>query len=115
MTQYTRTAAHSGVVALRMLARPLEIRSSPHAIATHGITPPVSAITANATRRRFALVKRFRRRATMSTARATDPETERIRTRTGGLMSPTATLMNRNDAPQIKAIEAKATYGSQRR
>src|ERR1700730_9374328 len=97
-----------------MLASPLEILSSPQAIASHGNTPPVIAITANGSKRRLAFGKRFRRIAIMSTASARKPELERIRTRTIALMSWTATLMNRKEAPQIRAMAARAKYGSQR-
>src|SRR6266550_3172462 len=42
-----RTAVHNVVVELRMLARPLEIRSSPHPMETHGITALVIAMIPN--------------------------------------------------------------------
>ena len=45
MTQMTSRAAHSGVVALRMLASPLEMVCSPTAIAVQGTTPLRTAST----------------------------------------------------------------------
>src|SRR5712692_4188065 len=96
-----------------MLARPLVIRSSPQAIPDQGISPPPIAITANGISRRFQPgLTSGRRMAATITASVTKPEAERMSTRAVGLMSLTATLMNRNDAPQMRASTARARYGS---
>ena len=105
-----RTAVHSVVVELRMLARPLEMRSSPHAMAIHGITALVTAMMANEiTRVRQPGPKRGRPRTSRMIARAVKPDVDLNRSRTWGLMSCTATLMNRNEEPQMSASVTSAT------
>src|ERR1700704_3633743 len=95
-----------------MLARPLEIRSSPHAIATHGTMALVIAMIANEPSRVLQPSPRSGRLITLTmTARAINPDSERRSKTTVGLMSWTATLIRRNEKPQISASPAKARYG----
>src|SRR6266550_2462843 len=110
-----RTAVHNVVVELRMLARPLEIRSSPQPMATHGITALVRAMIPKPINLpRHPGPKRGLRRAMTITARATNPEAERNRSKAVGLMSWTVTLIARNDPPHIRASPMSAAYGSRR-
>src|SRR5262245_154727 len=96
-----------------MLARPLEIRSSPHAIEIHGMTPLVTAMnTKPNSRPRHPGLKSRRRMNRMITASATQPEAERSSSSTRGVRSWTASLMRRKETPQISARATKATYGS---
>ena len=92
-----------------MLARPLEIRSSPHAIAIQGMTALVTAMMAKEmTRPRQPGLNSGRPITSMIRARATKPEAERRSRSEVGLMSWTASLIIRNDAPQIRASAANA-------
>src|SRR6266550_8057066 len=110
-----RTAVHNVVVELRMLARPLEIRSSPHPMETHGITALVIAMIPNPINLpRHPGPNSGLRRATTITARAANPEAERNRSKAVGLMSWTVTLIARNDPPHIRASPMSAAYGSRR-
>src|SRR6202162_3953913 len=112
MAQKMITAVHSVVVEFRMLARPLEIRSSPQAIATHGTIALVIAMIANEPNRVLQpSPRRGRPMALTITASATNPDVERMSSNTVGLMSWTATLIRRNEAPQISASPASARYG----
>src|SRR5216684_4632003 len=112
IAQKMSTAVHSVVVEFRMLARPLVIRSSPQAIATHGTMALVTAMIANEPNRVFQPSPRSGRPISLTiTARAINPEIERMSSNTVGLMSWTATLIRRNDAPQISASPARARYG----
>src|ERR1700682_4652968 len=98
-----RTAVHSVVVEFRMLARPLVIRSSPHAIATHGTIALVTAMIANDPNRVFQPSPRSGRPIALTiTDRAINPDRERISSHNVGLMSWTATLIRRNEAPQMR-------------
>src|ERR1700687_1936209 len=107
-----RTAVQSVVVEFRMLARPLEIRSSPHAIATHGTIAFVIAMIANEPKRVLQPSPTSGRPIALTiTARAINPDTERRRRTTVGLMSWTATLIKRKEKPQINASPARARYG----
>src|SRR5450759_755624 len=107
-----RTAVQSVVVEFRMLDSPLEIRSSPQAIATQGTIAFVIAMIANEPNRVLQPSPRRGRPITLTiTARATNPDTERMSSNTVGLMSLTATLIRRNEAPQISASPASARYG----
>src|SRR5690242_18255253 len=100
------------VVELRMLARPLLMCCSPHAIAAQGNSALVNAMmTKGPMRARQSALTSGRRIAAMITPRATVPDTERTRTRAVGLMSWTPSLIRRNDAPQIRLSAAKARYG----
>src|SRR5436190_4813618 len=99
-----------------MLARPLEIRSSPHPMETHGITALVIAMIPNPINLpRHPGPNSGLRRATTITARAANPEAERNRSKAVGLMSWTVTLIARNDPPHIRASPMSAAYGSRRR
>src|SRR5436190_24121766 len=110
--QKMRMAVHSVAVALRMLARPLVILSSPQAIAAHGSSALMTAMMANGSRRLFQLGPNTgRRSARIRTTRATAPDTERTRTNPVGPMSPTPSLMNRNETPHIRARATNAAYG----
>ncbi len=92
-----------------MLASPLVIRSSPHAIATQGTMALVIAMIAKEPNRVFQHSTRSGRPMSLTiTARATKPDVERMRSSTVGLMSCTATLIRRNEAPQIIARPARA-------
>src|SRR5438093_5627739 len=108
-----RTAVHRVVVELRMLASPLEIRSSPQPMATHGMTALVNAMIANPTTRPLhpGPNSGLRSANTMS-ARAAKPDAERKRSRAVGLMSWTVTLIRRNETPHISARATNAAYGS---
>src|SRR5450759_973071 len=107
-----RTAVQSVVVEFRMLARPLEIRSSPQAIATQGTIAFVIAMIAKEPNRVLQPSPRSGRPIALTiTARATNPDSERMSSKTVGLMSCTATLIRRNEAPQISASQASAKYG----
>jgi len=109
MIQKMRTAVHRVVVEFRMLARPLEIRSSPQAIATQGMIALVIAMIANEPNRVFQPSPRSGRPITFTiTTSAISPDTDRMSSRTVGLMSWTATLIRRNEAPQISASPASA-------
>src|SRR6266581_9205315 len=91
-----------------MLARPLEIRSSPQPMETHGITALVSAMIPNPINLpRHPGPNRGLPRAITITARATNPEAERNRSKAVGLMSWTVTLIARNDPPHIRASPMK--------
>src|SRR5438105_687957 len=99
-----------------MLARPLEIRSSPQPMETHGITALVRAmIPKPISLPRQPAPNRGLRRASTITARAMNPEAERKRSNAVGLMSWTVTLIARNDPPHIRARPTSAAYGSRRR
>src|ERR1700694_543147 len=112
MAQKTRTAVQSVVVELRMLARPLEIRSSPQAIATHGTIAFVIAMIANEPNRVLhPEPRRGRPIALTITARAINPDRERMSSSTVGLMSWAATLISRHETAQISAGPANARYG----
>src|SRR5258707_2482383 len=112
MAQKMTTAVQRVVVEFRMLARPLVIRSSPQAIATQGTIAFVTAMIAKEPNRVLhPSPRRGRPIALTITARAINPETERMSSNTVGLMSWTATLIRRNDAPQISASPARARYG----
>src|SRR5450759_226059 len=107
-----RTAVQSVVVEFRMLARPLEIRSSPQAIATQGTIAFVIAMIAKEPNRVLQPSPRSGRPITLTiTARAISPDSERMSSNTVGLMSWTATLIRRNEAPQISASPASARSG----
>src|SRR3989442_3897932 len=110
-----RTAVHRVVVELRMLASPLEIRSSPHPIATQGMTALVTAMIANPITLPLQPGPNsgFRSASTI-TASATKPDIERKRSIAVGLMSCTASLIRRNDTPQIKASPINDAYASRR-
>src|SRR6266516_5561784 len=102
-----RTAGQSLVVELRMHARPLEIRSSPQPIETHGITALVTAMIAKPiSRPRHPGPNSGLRKASTITARATHPDAERKSRSAVGLMSWTVTLMARKEPPQISARAA---------
>src|SRR5258708_22453036 len=110
-----KIAAHRVVVALRTLARPLEMCCSPQAIATQGNRALATAMNVNAP----SLLLHFSPRsgrpiASMITASVIAPEPDRMSTSTVGLMSCTPSLMKRNDAPQIRPSAANARYGSSR-
>src|ERR1700686_2382460 len=95
-----------------MLARPLEIRSSPQAIATQGTIAFVIAMIANEPNRVLQPSPRIGRPiARTITASAISPDSERRSSRTVGLMSCTATLIRRNETPQMSASPASARYG----
>src|SRR5712692_7491855 len=99
-----------------MLANPLEIRVSPHAMPAHGRRPPVIPRIANGMSRcRQPSPNKGRPMARTIKARAMQPEVERMSTSAMGLMSWTATLMKRNETPQIKARPTRARYGSRPR
>src|SRR5882672_333409 len=107
-----RTAVHRVVVEFRMLASPLEIRSSPQAIATQGTIALVIAMNANEPRRvRQPGPISGRPIAFTITASPSKPDAERRSTSTVGLMSCTATLIKRKDTPQMRASAAIAKYG----
>src|SRR5213080_5044723 len=113
MTQKMRIAVHSVVVEFRMLARPLEIRSSPHPMEIHGMTALVTAMIAKPiTRPRHPGPNSGLPRASTIRARATNPEIERKSRSAVGLMSWTVTLMARKDPPQINDNATNAAYGS---
>src|ERR1700730_1487520 len=107
-------AAHSVVVELRMLARPLEMCCSPQAINTHGTSALVTAMKANRPIRFLRSVRNGFPIASMITARAIAPDADRPSTMTVGAMSCRATLMKRNEPPQISPRPMKATYGRSR-
>src|SRR5260370_3178654 len=95
-----------------MLANPLEIRVSPHAMPAHGRRPPVIPRIANGMSRcRQPSPNKGRPMARTIKARAMQPEAERMSTSAMGFMSWTATLMKRNETPQIKASPTRARYG----
>src|SRR6266550_2321275 len=105
-------AAHRVVVELRMLARPLLMCCSPHAIRTQGTRALVMAITMNGTIRAFQkLPNRGRPVTRMITASVSAPDADLTNTSTVGLMSWMPSLMKRNDAPQIRASATNAAYG----
>src|SRR5438445_1907868 len=96
-----------------MLASPLEIRSSPHAIAAQGSNPPVIPSKTNGmTRPRHPSPNSGRPITRTTRASAMHADAERMSTSTIGLMSWTAILMNRNETPQISASATSARYGS---
>jgi hypothetical protein len=103
------------VVALRMLARPLPMCCSPHAMAIQGTTEFVTAMIANEpTRLRHPGPNRGLPLSRMINASAKKPVSERSRRSTSGLMYATATLIARNEPPQINARVIKAAYGKKR-
>src|SRR5438477_1796877 len=105
-------AAHSVVVEFRMLARPLLMCCSPHAINTQGRSALVIAMMMNGTIRAFQKTPNSGRPVTrMITASVSAPEADLTSTSTVGLMSWMPSLMKRNDAPQISASATNATYG----
>jgi len=109
ITQKMKIATHNGVVAFRMLASPLEMRSSPHAMATHGITALVMAMIANGMRRLPSRPANIERPVSfMIAASATAPEADRMNTSTVGLMSCTPSLKNRNERPQMSPSPVNA-------
>src|SRR5579859_7916698 len=113
MTTHTSTAVQRGVVELRIPARPLVMCCSPKPNAAQGSSPLVNPMIANGIKRAFQPVRTMRLRiAIMISARVTLPDPARMSTNTAGLMSLTATLMKKKEAPQIKARIASATYGS---
>src|SRR5690242_18897314 len=98
-----KRAVQNGVVALRMLARPLEMVCSPHAMAVHGITALVIAMIPNGISRLLSLpANSDLPDSSMIAASATAPDADRMNTSTVGLMSCTPILKNRKDAPQIR-------------
>src|SRR5207249_8558985 len=103
ITQKMKMATHNGVVAFRMLASPLEIVRSPHAMATHGITALVMAMIANGIKRLLSRPPKsdLPDRAMIAPS-ATAPEADRMNTSTVGLMPWTPSLKKRNDRPQIR-------------
>src|SRR2546428_2573881 len=106
------TAVHRVVVELRMLASPLLICVSPQAMAIHGTTELVTAMNANDPMRlRHPWPKRGLPLNRMIKASAKKPVSERSRRSTSGLMSCTATLIARNEPPQINARVMSAAYG----
>src|SRR6266851_8607707 len=110
-----KIAAQSVVVALRTLARPLEIRVSPQAIATQGRRALATAMNVNGAILLFQFGPTSGRPiARMITASAMAPDPDRMSTSTVGLMSCTPSLIKRKDAPQIRPSAANATYGSSR-
>src|SRR6202165_861998 len=95
-----------------MLARPLEIRSSPQALAPQGTIAFVIAMIANEPNRVLQPSPRSGRPIALTiTASALTPHTERRRSTTVGLMSWTATLISRKETPQMSASPASARYG----
>src|SRR4029077_13375550 len=95
-----------------MLARPLVMCCSPQAIKTQGNSALAMAMTRNGKSLTFQSWLSSRLRvATMITASATAPDADRISTSTTGLMSWTASLIRRKDAPQISPNAVKARYG----
>src|SRR4030081_1124178 len=103
-----RAAVQSVVVEFRMLASPLEIRSSPQAMATHGIRALVTAMIANGTSRFLQPgLKRGRPIARTITTSARQPEAERTSRSTVGAMSCPPTLIRKKDTPQIRARPAR--------
>src|ERR1700687_2227039 len=110
-----KIAAHRVVVALRTLARPLEMCCSPHAIATQGRRALATAMNVKGASRLFQFGPMSGLpMARMITASVSAPDPDRISTSTVGLMSCTPSLMNRKEAPQIRPSAAKARYGSSR-
>src|SRR5712691_8032319 len=110
-----KIAAHRVVVALRTLARPLEMCCSPQAMATQGSRALETAMKVNAASRLLHLSPRSGwPNARMITASVIAPEPDRMSTSTVGLMSCTPSLMKRKDAPQIRPSAANARYGSSR-
>src|SRR5260370_20029909 len=110
-----KIAAHRVVVALRTLARPLEMCCSPQAMATEGSREYATAMKVNAGRLLLQFSPRSGRPiGRMITARVIEPEPDRISTSTVGLMSCTPSLMKRNDAPQIRPKAVNARYGRSR-
>ena len=108
-TQKISTAVQRVVVALRMLARPLLMCSSPQAMAIQGTTEFVTARNANEPRRwRHPGPKRGLPLSPMIKASARKPVSERRRRRTSGLMSRTTILMARNEPPQMSASVIRA-------
>src|SRR6266851_157132 len=110
-----KIAAQSVVVALRTLARPLEMCCSPQAIATQGRRALATAINVNGASLLLHLSPRSGRPiARMITASVIAPEPDRMSTSTVGLMSCTPSLMKRKEAPQIRPSAVNARYGSSR-
>src|SRR5713226_1115882 len=110
-----KIAAHKVVVALRTLARPLEMCCSPQAIAVQGRRALATAMNVNGASRLFQLPPMSGRPiAPMITASVIAPEPDRMSTSTVGLMSCTPSLMKRKEAPQIRPSAANARYGSSR-
>src|SRR6267142_4253383 len=105
-------AVHRVVVEFRMLARPLEMRSSPQALATQGMIALVTAMNANEPRRVLQPGPISGRPIAFTiTASPSKPDAERRSSSTVGLMSCTATLIKRKDTPQMRASAAIAKYG----
>src|SRR5260370_15563215 len=99
-----------------MQARLVEIRVWPHEMPAHGRRRPVIPRIANGMSRcRQPSPNKGRPMARTIKARAMQPEVERMSTSAMGLMSWTATLMKRNETPQIKARPTRARYGSRPR
>src|SRR5260370_19164755 len=95
-----------------MQARLVETSVSPHAMPAHGRRPAVIPRIANGMSRcRQPSPNKGRPMALTIKARAMQPEVERMSTSAMGLMSWTATLMKRNEAPQIKARPTRARDG----
>src|SRR5713226_6348202 len=115
MTQWMKIAAHRVVVALRTVARPLEMCCSPQAMATQGSRALATAMNAKGASRLLQCSPRSGLPiARMITASVIAPEPDRMSTSTVGLMSCTPSLMKRNDAPQIRPSAANARYGRSR-
>src|SRR6266568_5641441 len=96
-----------------MLASPLVMRSSPQAMAPHGRIALMIAMIAKGRTRLIQPGPSTRFRITVVRTRsATAPEAERTSTRPVGPMSPTPSLMKRNETPQIRDNATNARYGS---
>src|SRR5712691_2840628 len=108
-----RIAVHSVAVALRMLASPLVMRSSPQAMAAHGRIELMTAMIAKGRTRLFqpGPSTGFRITAVRTTSAAA-PDAERTSTNPVGPMSATPSLMKRNETPQIRDSATNARYGS---
>ena len=109
VTQKAKIAVHSGVVALRMLARALLIESSPKPKPNHGKRLPKTAMPAKArSRPRVPGGAKACRRAARMIASVRVPASERRKTSAAGLMSAMASLMKRKLAPQMSASRISA-------
>ena len=112
-----RAAVNSGVAALRMPARLLVIRVSAQAMRRNGTDDPVAARTRASSGRTPATMARtpgHPRRRVSQPAMAAVARARRRATTVAGPSSVTATLMKRNDDPQMAERRARvaASRGS---
>src|SRR6266849_1440775 len=109
VTQKAKPAVQIGVVALSRLVTSVLTLSSPQLIAMNGTTLLNTAInTKEMIRRRTRVGVGLRRITRLITSSVRAALAVCTRTKTVGLMSTTASLINRNELPHIKDSRVRA-------